>query len=53
MTDITIGVPCIIGKNGLEKIVELNISEVEMQKLRESEAAVRKTTAILKEINVL
>ena len=53
MTDITIGVPCIIGKNGLEKIVELNISEVEMQKLRESEAAVRKTTAILKEINAL
>ena len=53
MTDITSGVPCIIGKNGLEKIVELNISEVEMQKLRESEAAVRKTTAILKEINAL
>ena len=53
MTKITIVVPCTIGKNGLEKIVELNISEVEMQKLRESEAAVRKTTAILKEINAL
>jgi malate dehydrogenase len=53
MNDITIGVPCIIGKNGIEKILELNISEIEMQKLRESEAAVRKTTGILKEINAL
>jgi malate/lactate dehydrogenase len=42
-----------IGKNGIEKILELNISEIEMQKLRESEAAVRKTTGILKEINAL
>ena len=48
-----IGVPCIIGKNGIEKILELNISAEEMQKLRDSEAAVRKTTQILKELNVL
>ena len=53
MKDITIGVPCIIGKNGIEKILELNISEEERAKLRESEAAVRKTTAILKDLNVL
>ena len=53
MKDITIGVPCIIGKNGIEKILELNISEAERAKLHESEAAVRKTTAILKELNVL
>ena len=53
MKDITIGVPCIIGKNGIEKILELNISEEERAKLHESEAAVRKTTAILKELNVL
>jgi len=53
MKDITIGVPCIIGKNGIEKILELKLSDVEEAKLRESEAAVRKTTAILKELNVL
>ena len=53
MKDITIGVPCIIGKNGIEKILELNISEEERAKLHESEAAVRKTTAILKDLNVL
>jgi malate dehydrogenase len=53
MKDITIGVPCIIGKNGIEKILELKISSEEMQKLRDSEAAVRKTTSILKELNVL
>ena len=51
--DLYIGVPCIIGKNGIEKVLELNISSDEMAKLRESEAAVRKTTNVLKEINVL
>ena len=53
MKDITIGVPCIIGRNGIEKVLELNISDEERAKLRESEAAVRKTTAVLKELNVL
>ena len=51
--DLYIGVPCIIGKNGIEKVLELNISSDEMAKLRESEAAVRKTTNVLKELNVL
>lgn len=51
--DLMIGVPCILGKNGLEKVLELPISSDEMAKLRESEAAVRKTTSVLKELNVL
>ena len=51
--DLTIGAPCIIGRNGIERVVELQISADEMEKLRASEAAVRKTTAVLKEINVL
>ncbi|MCQ2311846.1 MAG: malate dehydrogenase [Paludibacteraceae bacterium] len=51
--DLYIGVPCIIGKNGIEKVLELKISSDEMAKLRESEAAVRKTTNVLKELNVL
>lgn len=53
MHDITIGVPCIIGRNGIEKIVELNLNPAELQKLADSEAAVRKTTSVLKELNVL
>lgn len=52
MKDITIGVPCIIGKNGLEKVLELKISQDEMEKLRASEAAVRKTTDVLKEMKL-
>ena len=52
-TDITIGVPCIIGKNGIEKIVEIELNDAEKALFAASEAAVAKTTAILKEINVL
>ena len=51
--DITIGVPCIIGKNGIEKIVELPLNEAEKALLAASEEAVAKTTAVLKEIGVL
>jgi malate dehydrogenase len=51
--DITIGVPCIIGKNGIEKIVEIELNEAEKALFAASEEAVAKTTAILKEINVL
>ena len=51
--DITIGVPCIIGKNGIEKIVELPLNEAETTLFAASEAAVAKTTGILKEINAL
>lgn len=51
--DLTIGVPCIIGKNGIEKIVELNLNEEEKALFDASAAAVAKTTAVLKELNVL
>ena len=53
MHDITIGVPCIIGKNGIEKVLELKLNEAEAARLKDSEAAVRKTTEILKGLNVL
>lgn len=53
MHDITIGVPCIIGKNGIEKIVEFKLSQEETEKLHASEEAVRKTTAVLHELNML
>ena len=45
--DICIGVPCILGKNGIEKIVEFPLNDVEKEKFAASAAAVRKTNAAL------
>ncbi|MFT6166969.1 MAG: malate dehydrogenase [Vicingaceae bacterium] len=47
LNDISIGVPCIIGKNGIEKIVEIELSEAEQDKLVKSAAAVAKTNILL------
>ena len=47
LNDISIGVPCIIGKNGIEKIVEIELSEAEQDKLTKSAAAVAKTNTLL------
>ena len=53
MNDIMIGVPVIIGKNGIEKVVELDLNDEEKALLAASEAAVRKTNAILYEMNLI
>ena len=53
MNDIMIGVPVIIGKNGIEKVVELALNDDEKALLAASEAAVRKTNAILTEMNLI
>jgi malate dehydrogenase len=47
LTDISIGVPCIIGKNGIEKIVEIELSDAEIAKIKESAEGVKKTNALL------
>ena len=47
LNDISIGVPCIIGKNGIEKIVEVELSEAELAKIQESAAGVKATNALL------
>ncbi len=47
LSDISIGVPCIIGKNGIEKIVEIELSEAEQAKMVESAAAVAKINTLL------
>ena len=46
-SDICIGVPCILGKNGIEKIVEFPLNDAEKEKFAASAAAVRKTNAAL------
>ena len=43
--DLCIGVPVILGKNGLEKIVEVNFSDEEKAKFAESVAAARETNS--------
>ena len=40
--DITIGVPCIIGKNGIEQIVEIELNDAEKALFAASEEAVAK-----------
>lgn len=45
--DLCIGVPCILGKNGIEKIVELDLTEEEKALFAKSAAAVHKTNEAL------
>ena len=47
LNDISIGVPAIIGANGIEKIVEIELDDAEKAKLTESAEAVRKTNGLL------
>lgn len=47
LNDICIGVPAILGKDGLEKIVELELSDAESAKMKESAEGVKKTNALL------
>ncbi|WKK84937.1 malate dehydrogenase [Marivirga arenosa] len=47
LNDISIGVPAIIGKNGIEEIVEIELDDAEKAKLNESAEAVRKTNGLL------
>ena len=47
LKDISIGVPCIIGKNGIEKIVEIELNDAEKAKLAESADGVRAVNELL------
>jgi malate dehydrogenase len=47
LNDLSIGVPCILGKNGIEKIVEIELSDAEKTKMSESAEGVKKTNALL------
>ncbi len=51
--DICIGVPAILGQNGVEKIIELKLDNEEKVLFEKSADAVRKTNDILKEIKAL
>ena len=51
--DLCIGVPVILGKNGIEKIVELELTAEEKELFAKSAAAVHKTNEALKEVGAL
>ncbi len=46
-SDICIGVPCILGRNGIEKIVEFDLNDEEKALFKKSADAVRNTNAAL------
>ncbi len=52
-SDICIGVPAIIGRNGIEKIVEIELNEAEQAAFVASTEAVRKTNDVLTEIGAI
>lgn len=47
LNDLCIGVPCILGKNGIERIVEVSLSNAEKSHVQESAEGVRKTNNLL------
>lgn len=46
-SDLCIGVPCVLGKGGIEKIIELDLNEEEKDLFAKSAEAVKKTNAAL------
>jgi len=46
-SDICIGVPCVIGKNGLEEVIQLDLNDDELTKFNESADAVRSMNSTL------
>jgi len=51
--DICIGVPTVIGKNGVEKIIDYKLNADEQAKFDKSAAAVRGTNDVLKELGII
>ncbi len=48
MKDICLGVPVILGKNGIEEIVEIELNDDEKNNMKESAEGVRNVNALLK-----
>lgn len=52
-SDICIGVPVIVGRNGWEQIVDFKLSDAEQAKFNESAEAVRKMNSVLGEMSLV
>lgn len=53
MDNIYLGVPVVLGKNGIEKIIELDLNAEEKALLEESAVAVRGVMKVLDDMNVV
>ncbi|NVK66617.1 MAG: malate dehydrogenase [Flavobacteriales bacterium] len=53
LKDIYLGVPVVLGKDGIEKIIELDLNEGEKALLAESVEAVRNVMSVLDNMNVV
>ncbi len=53
MKDIYLGVPVVLGKNGIEKIIELKLNDAEMALLKESANAVKQVMEVLDNMKVV
>jgi len=47
LSDLCIGVPVVLGRNGIEKIVEIELTDAEKAHMKESAEGVSKTNALL------
>ena len=50
LNDICIGVPVIIGKSGVEEIIEINLTDIEKEKLHQSADSVKQMNSSLKNL---
>lgn len=53
LNDIYLGVPVILGKNGIEKIIELKLNDAEMALLNSSAEAVKEVCSVLDNMNIV
>ena len=51
INDVFVGVPVVLGKHGVEQILELDLNELEMKKLHKSANAVKESMNILDGLN--
>jgi malate dehydrogenase len=52
LKDLYVGVPCVIGKNGVERVIELQLNESEKKMFHTSAEAVMKVNQVLKDMNI-
>ena len=52
LSDLCIGVPVVLGKNGIEKIEEISLDKDELEKLMLSAEGVQATNSLLNDLNI-
>ena len=52
LNDLCIGVPVILGKNGIERIVEIDLNDTEINQLKQSAKSVKTTNLLLADLQL-